>query len=396
METFDVVVVGGGIIGCSIAFELAAENLRVVVLDRQQPGQEASWAAAGMLSPSPDSSRDIPLVPLAKESLRLYPKFVRDIEESSDKSVSYSRNGALEMFLDHSGQTECDEFVAQHRRLGLISEPFPLDETRRQENFLGTSAKAAVLLTQEGTVDPRLLMEAELIAARGRGVEIRPGSEVKSLLKDRDRCGGVIANGKSVPAKYVVLATGCFSGNLLVEANVPGGQGSIRPVRGQMVALRAPNVRLERVLRSRDGYLVPRPDGRIVAGSTIEEAGFEKSVTAGGIRQILNSALRLCPKLAEAEITETWCGLRPGTSDDLPILGPTENPGLIIATGHYRNGILLAPVTARLVKQWILRDRVDFDASAFSPLRFRNSRLGVDGSQRGPFTSPEGKTTRLE
>ena len=144
-----------------------------------------------------------------------------------------------------------------------------------------------------------------------------------------------------------------------------------RPIRGQMVALRRKNFHLQRVLRSERGYLIPRADGRVVAGSTIEDVGFDKEVTAGGTQEILATALELCPRLAEAEIVDSWSGLRPGTPDDLPILGPTEIEGLILATGHYRNGILLAPVTARLVREWITSGRTTFGAEAFAPSRFR-------------------------
>ena len=148
-----------------------------------------------------------------------------------------------------------------------------------------------------------------------------------------------------------------------------------RPVRGQMMALRADAVRLRRVLRSGKGYLVPRRDGRVVAGSTSEEVGFENRVTPAGLRQVLNAAVELCPGLAGAEVLETWSGLRPGTPDDLPILGPTDMSGLLIATGHYRNGILLAPVTAKLIREWIVDGRTTFNAEAFSPMRFCADRL---------------------
>jgi glycine oxidase len=384
VETFDVAVIGGGLIGCSIAFELARENLRVVVLDRQNPGREASWAAAGMLSPAPDSPRDIPLVPLAKESLRLYPEFVRAIEDSSGRSVNYTREGTLQVFLTPSSEAERDRVVAEHQLLGLTAEPISVSEARQQGSAIANTANAVAILPDECTVEPRLLMDAVLTAAQNRGVQIWAGCGVTSLSLDGNRCDGVIANGKMIAAKYVVLAAGCFSAGILagvaddLRSSVP-----TRPVRGQMVALRAPGLRLERVLRSHRGYLVPRADGRIVAGSTTEETGFEKCVTVAGIRQILDSAMELCPMLAEAEILETWSGLRPGTSDDLPILGPMEKDGLIAATGHYRNGILLAAVTAKAMKEWITQGRVAFDAKAFSPLRFKNSKPDGVGIPKG-------------
>jgi len=374
VEKFDVAIVGGGLIGCSIASELSKENLRIIVLDRQQPGQEASWAAAGMLSPAPHSPQDIPLVPLAKESLRLYPKFVREIEEHSGTSVGYAGKGAFHIFFGSSGEAERDGMVSEHKRLGLDCEPVPVGDARRSENALTSEMSAAALLPYEGIVEPRRLMEAIVAANRNRGVEIRSDFNATSLVVDRGRCTGIRGNGEVILAKQLVMAAGCFSGSIISETKDFPGRLPVRPVRGQMVSLRVQNVNLHHVLRSHRGYLVPRPDGRIVAGSTIEEASFEKRVTAEGIRHILESAMELCSGLGRAEILDTWCGLRPGTPDNLPILGPAECEGLIVATGHYRNGILLAPVTARLVREWIMQGRTTFDATACSPLRFKNCR----------------------
>ncbi|HTW22037.1 MAG TPA: glycine oxidase ThiO [Candidatus Baltobacteraceae bacterium] len=382
MSAFDVAIVGGGVIGVSIAFELAAEDLRVVVLDRQQPGQEASWAAAGMLSPAPDSPRDIPLAPLGRESLKLYPRFVGAVEEESGQSASYARDGALEVLLAPRGETDRDRKAAEYRLLELAAEEVSLSAARDREKSFTPDARAALWLPDEASVEPRLLMSALLTAAQNRGVAIRPGCKVTNLLRERNRCLGVLAAGEKIEAAHVVVASGCFSGELA------GGDAHLasllptRPVRGQMLALRHGSFRLNCVLRSERGYLVPRGDGRIIAGSTKEEAGFEKRVTAAGIRKVLDAAIELCPTLAGAEIVETWSGLRPGTPDDLPIIGPTDIDGLLIATGHYRNGILLTPVTAKLISDWIVHGRTfvkDLDASAFSPLRFadgfRSSRV---------------------
>jgi glycine oxidase len=375
VSTFDVAIVGGGVIGTSIAFELAAEKLRVVVLDRQQPGQEASWAAAGMLSPAPDSPRDIPLVPLGTESLRLYPQFVAAVEEASGKSASYALEGAIELFLSPRGEAERDREVAEYRRLGLAAEAISLSAAREREKFFTPDACAALWFPEEGTVEPRLLMGALLTAAQNRGVAIRSDCRVTSLTCEHNRTVGVVAGGQKIEAAHVVIAAGCFSGEVANGAGHLARLLPTRAVRGQMLALHSTAFRLDRVLRSERGYLVPRRDGRIVAGSTKEEAGFEKRVTVGGIRKVLDAAIELCPALAVAELVETWSGLRPGTPDDLPILGPTDIDGLLIATGHYRNGILLTPVTAKLIREWIVGGQTDFDAAAFSPLRFDRSEV---------------------
>jgi glycine oxidase len=366
LSAFDVAIVGGGVIGGSIAFELAAEKLKVVLLDRQQPGQEASRAAAGMLSPGPDSPEALPLVPLGKESLRLYPDFVSQIEEASGRSTAFVREGTLQIFPGPDGEAERQKMAAEYQRLGLGFEPISLDDARKLEKSLGPAAQAAALLRDEAIVDPRLLTDAVIEAARHRGVEIRQDCPVTSVLHDGSRCDGVIARSERIAAKFVVVAAGAYSGGIDWLARY----APTRPVRGQMLALRSRDLRLQRVVRSEKGYLVPRRDGRIIAGSTLEDAGFDKHVTPSGIQKILDAVLDLVPGLANAEIIETWAGLRPGTPDHLPVLGPIDIEGLLIATGHYRNGILLTPVTARLLRLWILTGRVPLDTTAFSPLRF--------------------------
>ena len=375
MKTFDAAIIGGGVIGASIAFELAAEKLRVVVLDRQQPGQEASWAAAGMLSPAPDSPRDIPLVPLGNESLKLYPRFVESVEEASGKSVAYAREGAIEFFLAPDAEAERDRMVSECKHVGVAAEPISLDVARAWEKSINPDACAAAWLPEEGTVEPRLLMDALLAACAHRGVEIRSNCAVNGLLRERDRCTGVVAGTEQIAAAHTIVTAGAFSRQISGENELLSRYAPTRPVRGQMLSLRSDDVSLRRVVRCERGYLVPHRDGRIVAGSTSEDAGFEKRVTPAGMRRVLEAALSLCPGLAGAEIVETWCGLRPGTPDDLPILGPTDVEGLWIASGHYRNGILLAPVTAKLLREWITAGRANFDARAFSPLRFSQEKL---------------------
>ena len=382
MRTFDVAIIGGGIIGTSIAFELAAEKLRVIVLDRQQAGREASWAAAGMLSPSPHRPQDVPLVPFAKESLRIYPEFGAAIENESGKSICYDCPGLLEIFIDSRGETERDGMIVEHRALGLIVEPISIDEARRREPELGESATSAAWLPDEATVDPRLLMDALVTAARLRGAEILSDCGASALLYDGARCTGVLTSADKIFANHVVVAAGCFSGGIALHNSRQTGKtlalsqyAPTKPVRGQMLALRPKGKSIRRVLRSREGYLVPRQDGRVVAGSTLEDAGFEKCVTPGGLSQIISGVRKLWPAFDEAAIVETWCGLRPGTPDDLPILGPTDIKGLIIATGHYRNGILLAPASARLIREWITYGKSNFDAQRFSPLRFLDRQM---------------------
>jgi glycine oxidase len=370
VKTYDVVIVGGGIIGGSIAFDLAQRNLRVAVLDRQELMREASWAAAGMLSPAPDCAATIPLVPLGRASLSLYPKFVDAVEEASGLRISYRTGGAVEVICHGDAERELSTLVALHRGLGLACEPLALEEARNMEPALGRDARAAALLPDECSVEPRALTSAMLAAAASAGAALCPGVEVISLALDGKKCIGVkTSSGDIFHAAQVVLAAGCWSSRIPDAAPY----APTLPVRGQMVALRHSGTPIRHVLRSERGYLVPRGMDNpqtVVVGSSIENAGYAKCVTSGGIEKILSAANELAPELAKAEIIETWCGLRPGTPDQLPILGPVDIDGLAFATGHYRNGILLAPVTAKLIGEWIAERRTSIDWEMFSPLRF--------------------------
>ncbi len=386
MSAYDVIIVGGGLIGSSIAFELTSEDLRVVVLDRQEPGREASWAAAGMLSPGPDSPESSALLPLGKESLRLYPEFIAAIEKASGKSTDFTRNGTFEVFRGPQAAAQRDAMVAEFRGLGLSADAMSPSAAREHEPSLGPQADAVTWLPDEATVDPRLLVEAVLAAATQRGAEIRANCPVDALLYEGQVCNGVRAAGQKISAKQVLVAAGSFCGTI-AGSTVAGADATreighqlrqyapVHPVRGQMLALRSKTVQLKRVLRSEYGYLVPRRDGRIIAGSTLEDAGFVKQVTPQGVRQILDAALELAPALSDAKIVEDWSGLRPGTPDHLPIIGPTDIAGLWLATGHYRNGILLAPATARIVRDWIITGKSNFNVESFSPLRFTAAKF---------------------
>jgi glycine oxidase len=370
VKTYDVVIVGGGIIGGSIAFDLAERDLRVAVLDRQKLMREASWAAAGMLSPAPDCPAAIPLIPLGRASLALYPEFIEGVEDTSGLRTGYRTGGAIEVICRGDAERELSTLVALHHGLGLACEPLPLDEARIMEPALGRDARAAALLPDECSIEPRALASAVLAAAASAGAALCPGVEVISLAHDGKKCAGVkTSSGEVFHSAQVVLAAGCWSSQIPEAAPY----APTIPVRGQMAALRHCGTPIRHVLRSERGYLVPRgleSPQTVVVGSTIENAGYEKRVTSGGIEKILSAANELAPELAKAEIIETWCGLRPGTPDQLPILGPVDVDGLVFATGHYRNGILLAPVTAKLIGEWIAERRTSIDWETFSPLRF--------------------------
>jgi glycine oxidase len=370
MKTYDVVVVGGGIIGGSIAFALSQRDLRVAVLDRQELVREASWAAAGMLSPAPDCPSAIPLMPLGRASLAMYANFIADVEEASQLPAGYHAGGTLEVLFHGEADRELSTLVALHHGLGLTCEPLRLEEAAEMEPALGRAARAVAFLPDEASVNNRSLSNAVIAAAKAGGVALFPGMEVTSLVRDGNRCMGVKTSARETfAAGQVVVAAGCWTSQLREAAPY----APTRPVRGQMVALHNFGKPIRRVLRSEHGYIVPRDQAspqKLIAGSTLENTGYEKAVTSGGIEQILSAVNELAPSLACAEIVETWSGLRPGTPDQLPILGPTDVEGLLMATGHYRNGILLAPITAKLITEWISDGRTSLNCEEFSPLRF--------------------------
>lgn len=370
MKTYDAIIAGGGIIGGSIAFELAQRKLRVLLIDRQSPGQEASWAAAGMLSPAPDSADAIPLVPLARASLNTYPEFVAAVEEVSGMKAGFRPHGALEAFFDADAASKLATTIALHQKLGLDTESLRIEDAAALEPHLSREIRAAAYLRREAAVDNRALTRVVLRAAELRGVEFRANSFVEKLAFDEaGNCAGVIVSGEKISAKHVVIAAGFASSTIAGIAKY----APTLPMRGQMIAFQSERVDLRHVLRSERGYIVPRGNGRCVAGSTIENVGIEKRVTPQGISKILNAALEMVPALAQAAITETWCGLRPDTPDHLPSLGPTDVERLLIATGHYRNGILLAPITAKLIVEWITTQHTSINCDDFNPMRFVKS-----------------------
>jgi len=372
VDSPDVIVVGAGIIGCAVARELARRRLRVLVLDRQEPGKEASWAAAGMLTPAAESAEALPLVPFAKASLALYSEFIEQIEQTTGRSTDYRREGALEVFFGEGAEERRAEWLATVRATGFEPEPLSAADLRRMEPALAADAAAGALLADEGAVDNRLLSAAVAEAARREGVEIRAGVEVTRILSTGGRAAGVETRQERHAAKHVVVAAGSFTSQI---------EGAERyaptiPARGQMAALRPVSMPVRRVVRG-PAYLVPRADGRLLVGATVEHVGFEKAVTPGGIGRLLTDAVRMIPALAGAHIVETWSGLRPDTPDHLPVLGPTDVEGLWFATGHFRNGILLAPATARALGEWIAEGKTKMAVEPFSAMRFVNRAKSV-------------------
>jgi len=370
MKSFDVAIAGGGLIGGAVALELAQAGLSVALFEKGQPGREASWASAGILSPAPETPGMIPMVPLGQASMALYPGFAANVEEISGQSVGLRSFGTLDALFSRDATRDLSTLIALHHGLGLKAEPLRPEEARELEPALSPDVEAAALRPDEASIDNRALTKAVLRAAEESGAQIFPDHEVAAVWREGGRCAGLKLRNQNVPAKWTIIAAGCFSANIDgVAAYAP-----VRPAKGQMVSLRADELKIERVLWSEKVYVVPRNDGRILAGATVEYVGFDRHVTAGAVQKVLSAAIELAPGLANARIEETWAGLRPDSPDHLPILGPTDLDGVLIATGHFRSGVLLTPITARLLREWITEQRVSVDWDRLNPMRFAAAR----------------------
>jgi glycine oxidase len=366
MKTYDAVIAGGGVIGASIAFELAEAGLRVGLYDAGEPGREASWASGGMISPAPENAGMIPFMPMSLASVALYPDFIRRVEGLTGANVGYRQKGAIDVLLDGNIQEEVSTIIALQHGLGLKAEALTAERARAMEPALTEDTQAAIFRPDEASLNTRAFTDAILKAAQRKAVDVHAGNGAKSLWQETGRCKGLILETGQVEARWTIIAAGCFSAG--IEGAAP--YAPVVPAKGQMLALRCESLHIERILWLKHKYLVPQFDGRIIAGSTIEYTGFDRDVTAGGVELILREVMRMVPGLANARIEETWAGLRPDSPDHLPIIGPTDIAGLLIATGHFRSGILLAPVTARLIREWVTKQNVSVAWSRVSPMRF--------------------------
>jgi glycine oxidase len=360
VKTWDAIVVGAGIIGITLALELNKHGLRVLVVDKGEPGREASWAAGGMLCDFPLETAPA-LRELATASAGMYPKFVQELEGESGLKVDLRAVGTL-VFADAES---AGHSPATTRAYAL---PRPLAELEpAMQSSNGAGAGLTPLFVAERCVDPRDLTAAAVLAARRRGVEFSSGEQVLAVEVAEGKASGVRTSKTQFAAGLVVNCAGAWAGQI-------GPHGfPTRPVKGQMLCIAMPRKEFVRhVVRTPDVYLIPRSDGRMVIGATSEEAGFDKQTVPETVERLRQAAIDMVPELAEAPILEAWAGLRPGTPDKLPILGAMPTPGYFVATGHFRDGILLAPVTARVMGHTMTDKTSGIDLSNFSPTRFSN------------------------
>jgi len=361
----DVVVVGAGVQGCAVALRLAQGGRSVIVLERAIPGAEASSAAGGILSPGVEAAEPGPFYALCAASLARYEAFARELERITGVSVGWREGGTLEVAFDDAHAKVLASRAEKLHKHGIAVEVLDDAEVRGLEPGLSREARGALWFRGEASLDPRLLARALSIAAHRAGARFLTG-QVRRILAEGGRAAGVDHESGRIDAGAVVLAAGSWS--LLVEGHgLP--PGAVRPVRGQIAVMDTRPPLLSRVVFSGRGYAVPRADGRVLVGSTMEEVGFEKFVTAGGLHAVLGIALEIAPGLDRAPVVETWANFRPASPDGEPILGPGAVPGLFYATGHTRNGILLCPITADAVSAAVLGAAPPVDLAPFSPAR---------------------------
>jgi glycine oxidase len=366
VKSWDIIVIGAGIIGLALAISLRKQGLRVLVVERGEPGREASSAAAGMLVGS-GTEIPSPLKALAAESARMYPEFAHELEDESGLKVDLREQGTI--LLSAGGDFPSGaEMLSAGKLLSLEPSVAPFESSDSSSGARGrpplpNQNRYQATFVLERSVDPRALVAAAVKAARHRGVDISSGNEVRALLISGHRVSGVQTDKTSYSARIVVNCAGPWAG-CIAPHKFP-----VRPVKGQMLAV-VGGPALRHVIRGDEVYLVPRSDGRIVIGSTLEDAGYNKQTDVETIQRLLYAARELVPALANAKVHDDWAGLRPVTPDQLPILGETSIPRYFVASGHYRDGILLAPITAQVMTELISGKPASYDLSSFSPARF--------------------------
>jgi glycine oxidase len=366
-QSADVVIVGGGVIGLTIARALMQRGVRdVCLIERGSPGNEASFAAGGILAPQAEADSPDEFFALACRSRDLYPAFAAALREETGVDIELDSTGTLYVAFTDGDLREIDARFEWQSKAGLAVEKLTPGEARELEPCISEALQGALRFPRDVQVENRRLVNALVNSVAKQGVRIFADTSVESLSVERRRLRGLETSRGYISSQKVIIAAGTWS-STIEHSQTP----RIEPVRGQMICFDAKPQLTHHVIYSPRGYLVPRQDGRLLAGSTSEHAGFTKQVTAGGINQIIANAREISPKILNLPIVDTWSGLRPRAPDGLPVLGPCgEIDGLFYATGHYRNGILLAPVTGELIAEAVVTGRVSPLLAAFSPNRF--------------------------
>jgi glycine oxidase len=369
----DVVVAGGGLIGCAVARELARRGRRVVVIDRGPLGGEASSAAAGLVAPQAESPGPGPVLTLGVLSRARYDAWTSELAAESGIDVEYQTVGVVYAALTPADGRVLAARARWQRALGLRVDRLDPGAARRLVPGLPRRFPFALHFAEDRPINNERLVAAVALAAARAGATLMPHTELRAVRARRGRVSGVDTSAGPIDAAVVVHAMGAWAGAAVLPPGVAAPP--VAPVRGQVVVLRGAPGALLRPVYSRRGYLVPRLDGRVLAGSTLEHVGFDKRVTAGAAASILAAGLAMVPSLGALSVERVYAGLRPWTPDHLPIIGTAPDlPGLVWATGHYRSGILLAPITAQAVADLVCEGGTSVPIRALRPDRFRRRR----------------------
>ena len=377
MKNKKILIIGGGVIGLGIGWQLAKAGAAVTIYDRVEAGRAASWAAAGMLAPLAEAHTEEPeLLKLGCQSLARYPQWVRELEADAEMSIGYRVEGTLVVGLESDDTHQLRHLYTAQQDLGLDVEWLTGREAREIEPALSPRVTAAIRCESDHQVDNRLMVKALQRAYQRRGGTLYENEAIKSIqIENRMATGVKTRDDEKQNADVIVLSAGCESAQIqgLPDAIRP----PVRPVKGQILALQMETgITIKNVIRTvrarypMSVYLVPRTDGRLIIGATSEEMGFDTRLTAGGVFELLRGAWEAVPGVYELPMLETWAGLRPGSRDNAPILGKTPIENLIYATGHYRNGILLTPITAYEIAKLILTGETSNTIAPFRLDRF--------------------------
>ncbi|HSN81296.1 MAG TPA: glycine oxidase ThiO [Polyangiales bacterium] len=366
----DVIVVGGGLMGCTVARRLAKDGASVLVLERSVPGAEASSAAAGILGPTVESFDDALALQLGRRSRELHAELSDELDELFGIDVGFRRCGVIKVALDEAELGELDVQASRLDVQGVRCMRWSREELLQEEPAANPESAGALSIPEDAQVEPKKLLSAVAIGAEHEGVTFRTGSSVREVEVSSGRARGVRLDEETIEAERVVVAAGSWT---TLIPGLPMPAKTIYPVRGQMVSTHTRPPVFRRVVFGAGGYVVTRPDGRVLCGSTMERVGFERGITFGGMADVIRKAIRIAPRLAAAPIDGHWSSFRPGTPDGLPLVGETRIEGLFLASGHYRNGILLAPLTAELIADAMSGKAGSREAEALSPRRFEEA-----------------------
>jgi len=369
----EVLIVGGGIIGLAIARGLYLRGIKeITILERGEIGRESSFAAAGMLAPNVEAERKDAFTEFCAESLNLYPNYAEEIHAETGIDIELDRNGTLYLVFTEEDAQEISRRYDWQKRAGLRVEHLTARETLRAEPFVSPDVRKSLFFPNDWQVENRRLLDSLQKYAELNRIKIVENAQIVTLLIENNRITGVETVNEKFLAPIVVLATGAWTSLIKAESFI---LPQVKPIRGQMISFQTAKRLFQKVIYSPRGYIVPRADGRILVGATVEDVGFDKSMTDAGTEFLRETALEISPGLGNLEIHEKWAGLRPFAADGLPIIGAfTEVENLFIATAHYRNGILLAPLTAKIMAEKIAENLDSEYLKIFSPQRFRAAR----------------------